>query len=140
VILPYGSYKTWHVHFDDEVDATKLYDRHIKVDGNRTKQHDPNEFIDKRTAIMRIHWLPGELSNEDATKFLVKSRDFTNLKILSCSEETYKNDKMTMVKNSIRRIKIQIPSEQYVNLYGLIGKRLIADYKSLVTIKSIKQV
>jgi hypothetical protein len=116
-----GSNKKWIVKFDNEIPAHYLYGKTIEVKAISIDIHDPNEFTDKRTAIIRIHWLPSALSDYDVIKFLTQKINSSSFKILDCSKEGYKDEDMTSIRNGVRIVKVQIPIEKFENLIRLIG-------------------
>jgi hypothetical protein len=136
---PIGSNKKWVIAFNNTIDAITLVDRTIEIYDSAVKLMDPNLDQSVKHAIIRIHWLPAEISDEDIKYYI--TRKFDSVKDIVINEETFSvtnNDRLSKLKSGIRRVKCQILRREEHKLAELVGKTVIEGHKALITVPGIK--
>ena len=71
-IRPIGSNKKWVIAFNNTIEASSLVDKTVQMYNSAVKLIDPNLDQSVKHAIIRIHWLPAEISDEDITNYIKK--------------------------------------------------------------------
>jgi hypothetical protein len=129
-ICPLRKKLCWLVKLDKEFDASTLYNSQLKYENNSFELLDPNNTNNQYTCVLRVHWLPPNISSDVISGFVCSYMD---CEAVGIAREHYKIEEHKHIENGVFRVKIRIQRANKAKIDKLIGKNIISGLNTLNT-------
>lgn len=139
----FSSNKIWIIEFASDLNITKYKGKTFKHENIELSFEDANindNFIDgkkvkdgKITVILRVHFLPHNIRESIVMQFIEQLR-IPYLEITKITDEHYSDVGWRHVKNGVKRIKINFPTESEKLVNNLVGPVKFFGLRALITI------
>lgn len=135
--------RTWCIKFNENTNAEKFYGQSFQI---QVKEQERNAVLfllnpnvpEMSSVTFRVHWVP-ELTSDNDVIDLVMNKCPQGCQFVEIVSEFYEDEKISHLRNGVRKVKINVPKKLKTSLLSIVGKHQIDNSECLITILGLTQ-